>query len=141
MKILSRRFLLLRSHSAKSLVNILLRTNVFLERKKDAVDHANVQSLKYTSTFWQMKQLDLSVLKEKIVLSPITWNVVLAMKYLFCAKHATNNKQVIQKVPDQDVIITNQPIVVSLKGIASIIISHSLYGWQTSWYEWLKISV
>ena len=83
-------------------------------------DNVEVLGAKYADMLWLLKHLDISVLKENIALSPITWTVVLTMLCIFFhAKHVQNNTEVVVKISDLDLIIISQPIGISLKGISS----------------------
>ena len=75
-----------------------------------------VLGVKYGNKSWLLKHLDISVLKENIALSPF---IPAMLCIFFHAKHPQNKTQVVLKVLDLDLAITNQPIGVSLKGIPS----------------------
>ena len=85
---------------------------------------------------WLLKQLHLLVPIGNIKLSPITWTVIPAM---LCIMLKTI--EVVLKVFNLDLTITNQPTGVLLKGILSNKHYFTLTLRITKWFEWLEITL
>lgn len=107
--------------STKHLMGILVKAKVTLwKRRMTVADHVGVLDAKHENMLWLPKHLDLSIPKENIALSPMTWTVVLAMLCIFFhAKYLQNNTQVALKVFNLDSTVTSQSIRISLKRLPS----------------------
>ena len=82
-----------------------------LEKKTGSCRSMKVLGAKYTKMLWLVKHLDLSVLKENISLSAVTWTVVPTIScIIFHSNHVQNNTQIVLKVSDLDLKIKREPI-------------------------------